>query len=409
MTTVLKPKLKSAKLRLYPTVEQRRLLDQYFGASRWVWNRSLEYRSKAYKRRGESVTGVDFSRLLTQLKKTRRYGWLADIPSSALQQKLRDQDKAFANFFAGRAKYPRFRKRAHAAAIRLALDTRHAGYVKDWDAGTVRVPKLGNLKYRGNNHPGQMPKLVTIRRDARGHYHASFAVETVIQPKTVTGKAIGIDMGLKHLATLSTGEQIANPKHLHKNLRLLAHRQRTLSRRVKGSNRYQAARHQVARLHTRIRASRYDAAHKLTTTLINENQVICVEDLNIRGMSRNRRLARSIADTGWGEIRRQLEYKADWYGRTLIVIDQWYPSSKTCSACDHKLDELNLAVRQWTCPKCGTHHDRDQNAAVNILNEGLKQLEPAGSRGLRVEGIGAGLLKRANETSPGEARTVQAG
>lgn len=407
MKTVSNPQLRSIKLRLYPTVEQRRMLDQYFGASRWVWNRCLEYRSKAYQRRGESVTGVDFSRLLTHLKKTARYSWLTQMPATTLSQKLRDQDKAFANFFANCAKYPRFKKRGFAASIRFQLDQRSAGYPAAWENGKLSVPKLGTLKYRGNNHSGQMPKMVTIRRDACGHYYASFMVESVIQPKGITGKAVGLDFGIKHLATLNTGEQKENPKHLTKNIRRLAHRQRTLSRRVRGSNRYEAARQQVARLHNRIRDSRLDAAHKLTTALINENQVICVEDLNIRGMSRNRRLARSIAEVGWGEIRRQLEYKADWYERTLIVIDQWYPSTKTCSACHHKLDELDLSIRQWVCPKCGVEHDRDQNAAVNILNEGLKQLEPAGSRGWRVEGNGAGLSVTASETSPGETRTVQ--
>lgn len=398
--------IRAYKLRLYPNASQRSELERSFGAARWTWNRSLEYRSKAYRRRGESVTGIDFSRLLTRLKQTDRYGWLKEVPATVLVAKLRDQDVAFRNFFAKRARYPRFKKRGYAQSVTFQLDQRHATKQAAWTAGSILLPKLGAFKYRGHNHPRAMPKLVTIRRTACGQYYASFAVEADIRVKPITGKMVGVDLGVKDLATLSDGAKIANPKHLNTNLRLLAHRQRTVSRRVKGSNRYHDARRRVARVHQRIRDSRRDALHKLTTMLTNENQVVCIEDLNVKGMVRNRRLARSIADASFAELRRQLEYKSAWYGRTLLVVDQWFPSSKLCSDCGHKLDEMNLSVRQWACPKCGAEHDRDENAAVNILHEGLKQLEPAGSWGLRVEGSSAGPPLSAGETLPSEARIV---
>jgi putative transposase len=401
--------MRAYKLRLYPNAEQRGALNRYFGSARWTWNRSLEYRTKAYRRRGESVTGIDFSRLLTRLKRTDRYGWLKATPATVLVNKLRHQDQAFKNFFAGRAKYPRFKKRGHAEAVTFQIDARQVKRRREWDGGKIVVPGLGTIRYRGSNHPRQMPKLVTIRRDACGQYHASFAVEADIRSKPAATGSVGIDLGIKHLATLSDGRKIANPKHYDRRFKQLRHRQKTLSRRVKGSNRFRDARQRVARVHQRIRDSRADALHKLTTRLIGENQAVCIEDLHVRGLVRNRRLARSIADTGFGELRRQLEYKSAWYGRTLIVVNRWFPSSKRCSSCGHTLETLNLATRHWTCPACGADHDRDKNAAVNILNEGLRQSTPAGGRCGRVEGRGAGGDdNRPRETAPNEARIVGA-
>jgi putative transposase len=397
--------MRAYKLRLYPNAAQRAALNRYFGTARWTWNRSLECRVKAYRRRKASVSSTDVSRLLTRWKQTKRYAWLKATPATVLTQKLRHQDQAFQNFFAGRARFPRFKKRGHAEAVTFQIDARQAKRRREWGAGKIVVPGLGAIRYRGSNHPRQMPKLVTIRRDACGQYHASFAVEADIRSKPVTNGAVGVDLGVKRLATLSDGTTVANPKHYDRRLKQLRHRQKTLSRRVKGSNRFHDARRRVARVHHRIRASRFDALHKLTTSLIRENQVVVLEDLNVRGLVRNRRLARSIADTGFGELRRQLEYKAGWAGRTLIVIDRWFPSSKRCSSCGYTLDELNLATRQWMCPQCGTHHDRDKNAAVNILNEGLRQSTPAGGRYGRVEGRGAGGDdNRPRETAPNEAR-----
>lgn len=399
--------IRAYKLRLYPNAAQRMMLERYFGSARWVWNRAMEYRSKAYRRRGESLSAVDFSRLLTRLKRTARYGWLRETPSVVLQQKLRDQDRAFTNFFAGRARYPRFRKRGNAEAIRFTIDARHVGKVAAWTARRVVVAGIGEVRYRGGNHPGQVPKRVTVRRDACGHYYASFTVEVEMSVKPLAGKAVGVDVGLKDLATLSDGTHIEHPKHLKGQLKRLRHAGRALSRRRKGSRRWHAARRRVARLHQRIRNARSDALHKLTTGLVDENQVICLEDLNVSGMVKNHHLAQAIADSGFGELRRQLTYKAQWYGRTLIVVDRWYPSSKTCSCCGHVLEALSLSIRHWTCPACSAEHERDENAARNILAEGLRQQVPGGTGELmRVEGKSADRLVAAGETRPRETRIV---
>jgi len=398
--------IRACKLRLYPNTTQRLALAQWFGASRWVWNWRLEYRSKAYRRRGESVSGVDFSRLLTRLKKTPSHDWLKATPATVYIQKLRDQDRAFRNFFEGRTRYPRFKKRAHAQAIRLQLDQRQARLIGRWKQGEVVIPGLGAINYRGA-HPHKAPKMVTLRQLACGHYVATFTVEADIRPLPASERVIAIDLGIKDLATLSDGCKFDNPRHLPTSLRRLRRAQRALQRKKKGSSGYKRKRREVARLHQRVKDARLDALHKLTSILISENQAICIEDLNVKGMVKNRRLARAISDLGLGELRRQLEYKAAWRGRTVICVDRYFPSSKTCSSCGHVLDELNLATRHWMCPKCHTHHDRDINAAVNIEREGLKALVPEGDRGIHARGEpSAGRSRSDGETQLNDARIV---
>ena len=398
--------IRAYKLRLYPNTAQRQALAQWFGSARWVWNRGLEYRSKAYRRRGESVSWVDFSRLLTRLKKTPSYDWLGSTPATVYVQKLRDQDRAFRNFFEGRARYPRFKKRTHAQSVRLQLDQRQGQRLGRWKQGEIVIPGLGAINYRGR-HPHNAPKMVTIRQLACGHYVATFTVEAEIQPFPRSGRVIGVDLGIKDLATLSDGRKLDNPRHLQGQLRRLRRAQRSLQRRHKGSRRYHHKRQTVARLHQRVQDARRDALHKLTSMLIRENQVICIEDLHVKGMVRNRRLARAISDLGLGELARQLEYKAHWRGRTVIRVDRYFPSSRQCSTCGHILDELDLSVRDWRCPKCHTRHDRDVNAAVNIEREGLKTLVPEGDRGIHARGEpSAGRSTGDGETQLNEARIV---
>jgi putative transposase len=215
------------------------------------------------------------------------------------------------------------------------------------------------------------PTTVTISKDTAGRYFVSFLVEEEIQELPVVNATVGVDVGLKDVAVLSTGEKIANPKHLRRSERRLAHAQRNFARKQKGSKNRDKARLKIARIHAKIADQRFDGLHKLTTRLIRENQVICVESLAVKNLVRNHALAKSISDVGWGESVRQLEYKAAWYGRTLVKIDRWYPSSKRCHACGHIMDSLPLDVRLWTCPECGVRHDRDLNAAMNILAVGL--------------------------------------
>ncbi|MEW8046501.1 MAG: RNA-guided endonuclease TnpB family protein [Candidatus Thiodiazotropha sp.] len=401
--------IRAYKQRLYPSAGQTRLLAGYFGSARFVWNVGLEMISRAYSARGERLNYVDVSRQLTLFKRTPEFAWLADTPADVYAQKLRDLDKAFAGFFAKRGKYPRFKKRGHAESVRFVFDHRHAGKVKAWlKDGEMTLPKLGKVKLRdASNLPAAMPKMVTVSKDPAGRYFASFAVEEEIDAKPIHGRAIGIDMGVASLATLSDGSKIENPRFLDKLDAQLRFQQRKLSRKVKGSNRWYQQRQRVARIHARIRDSRRDYLQKKTTEIIESQDVIAVESLHVKGMVKNRRLARTIHDTSMSEFISMLSYKADWYGKTLVEIDQWFPSSKTCSCCGHRMDEMNLAVREWTCPKCQKRHDRDVNAARTVLGEGLRILGGT-EESTRVERKAlASRLRLAGETGLDEARIGQ--
>ena len=357
---------RSYKLRCYPTREQEQYLSACFGQARWVWNRALEMKTKAWQRRKESISGVDISRHITHLKKTSRYAWLKDAPSTIHTQKLRDLDQAFANFFSGRARFPRFKKRSHAQSIRFQLDQRVvADYFRAGEL--LKLPRIGALRVKWSKKPEGVPKMVTLSLDAAGRYFVSFMVEEQIEVAQPRPAAVGIDLGLKSLVITSDGNAIGNPRPLRKLLKRLKHAQRVLSRRTKGSARWRRQRERLARLHARVRDARQDLLHKITTALVRDYGYLALETLNIRGMLRNRRLALSISDAAWGEFVRMLKYKAQWHGRIFRQIDPFAPSSKRCSQCGYKLDSLSLSTRHWTCPDCGTEHDRDINAATVIL------------------------------------------
>ncbi len=388
--------MRSYKIRAYPTGAQIRRLNHWFGAARWVWNWGLESRTKAYTRRKQSVSSIDIGKRLTELKKLERFSWLADCPTTCFTKCLRDQDSAFANFFrrvktGGTPGYPKFKRRGERDRLRFA-DVSMPG----WIYGKCKLPKIGIIKL-AEKLPAAYPKMVTLKRDPDGKYFVSFCVEVEIDLLPVVSRTVGVDLGLTHLATMSTGEKIENPRKLANRLRYLKQQQHALARRMKGSKRREKQRLKVARAHAKVREQRQYAAHQLTTKLVRENQIICIEDLAVKNMIQHPRLSRYIADAGWGEIRRQLEYKCRWYGRTLIVLDRFFPSSKTCSKCEHKLDELRLDVREWTCPKCGAIHDRDINAAQNLLAAGMRQLGGRESRDLLVDGAAV--------NAPVEART----
>src|SRR5882724_11046073 len=369
---------RSYRIRAYPNGAQRRLLERWFGASRWLWNTTLEIRSEAYRVYGLKLTGVDLSRWLTQWKRTAGHEWLAAVPATCLTQCLRDQDAAFRNFFACRARYPKFKHRSADASLRF----QDAGTA--WARGVVSLPKLGSLKLAESLPKVERPGLVTLSRDAAGHYHVSFCAEEETSWMPITHRVVGVDLGLTHLATLSTGEKIPNPKRYHARLKYLRQQQRCLARRQKGSRRQEKQRLRVARVHARVRQERQYALHALTTRLVREFDLICVEDLNVRAMARGLH-ARAIHDVAFSEVRRQLTYKSAWYGKILETVDRWYASSKTCSQCQYRLDVLRLDARQWKCPRCGITHDRDVNAARNLLAEGLRQLAGRDGRDLRVD------------------------
>jgi putative transposase len=356
------------RYRFYPTAEQTAALAQTFGCARFVYNWALRLRADAYNQRGERLDYHAASAALTILKQQPDTSWLNEVSSVPLQQALRHLDRAFRNFIEGRARYPTFHKKHGRQAATYASSAFR------WEAQT-RALTLAKMDAPLDIHWSRAftgtPSTVTISQDAAGRYFASFLVEEEVAALPVVNAIVGVDVGLKDVAVLSSGEKIVNPRHLQRSERRLKHAQRNLARKQRGSKNREKARLKVAREHACIADQRRDGLHKLTTRLIRENQVVCVESLAVKNMVRNRTLAKAISDVGWGELVRQLEYKADWYGRTLVQIDRWYPSSKRCHACGYVLESLALDVRQWTCPQCGVHHDRDINAARNMLAVGL--------------------------------------
>jgi putative transposase len=356
--------------RFYPTSEQAAILARTFGCARYVYNWALRLRTDAYYERQERIGYHEASAALTTLKQQPETAWLNDVSSVPLQQALRHLDSAFRHFFEGRAKYPTFRKKRGRQAATYAS----SAFRWDAQARTVTLAKMETpLDIHWSRSFTGMPSTVTVSRDTAGRYFVSFLVEEDISPLPFTNAMVGVDVGLKDMAVFSTGEKIANPKYLHQSERKLAHAQRNLARKRKGSKNREKARLKVARIHAKIADQRRDGLHKLTTRLIRENQTVCVESLAVKNMVRNHSLAKAVSDGGWGELVRQLEYKAAWYGRTLVRIDRWYPSSQRCHACGHINAALTLDVRHWTCPNpdCGVRHARDINAAKNILAVGL--------------------------------------
>ncbi len=357
------------KERFYPTPEQAVLLAQSFGCTRFVWNNTLAYRTEAHRQRGESVSHAAAEKRLVALKAD--YPWLKDVSSVILQQTLRDQKAAFDNFFNPKlkARYPRFKRKDGRQSIRL---TKAAFRYHD---GEITIAKTtAPLPIRWSRSLPSAPSSITISRDRAGRYFISCLCEFDPETLPVTPRTVGIDLGLTDLFITSDGMKSGNPRHLKRYEAKLAYLQRRLSKKQKGSRNRHKLRQKVARLHARIADCRRDALHKATRTLINENQVLCVESLNIVSMLKNRSLAKAISDAGWGEFLRQLEYKANWAGRQLVKVSQWLPSSKRCHGCGHQVEKLPLSRRHWHCERCGQAIDRDINAARNIRTAGLAGL-----------------------------------
>ncbi|MER6081222.1 RNA-guided endonuclease TnpB family protein [Streptomyces sp. NPDC001833] len=357
------------KYRIYPSDEQAAELSRTFGCVRLVYNRALEERTRAWYGEQRRISYVQSSAALTQWKKSEELAFLAEVSSVPLQQALRHLQSAFAGFFARRAKYPRFKSRKKTRAS--AEYTRSAF---TWHDGKLTLAKMaGPLDIRWSRPlpEGAEPTTVTVSRDSAGRWFVSLLCEDSIPSPPAANAAVAIDAGISSLVTLSTGEKIANPRHERRDRARLARAQRELSRKVKGSVNREKARHRVAKVHARIADRRRDFLHKLSTRLVRENQTVVIEDLTVRNLLKNGRLARAISDASWTELRSMLEYKCAWYGRELVVIDRWFPSSKLCGACGTVREKLPLNVREWTCDHCGTVHDRDTNAAHNILAAGL--------------------------------------
>jgi putative transposase len=293
---------------------------------------------------------------------------LNEVSCVPLQQGLRHLQKAFANFWAGRAKYPNFKKKRNGGSAEF---TKSAFRWKDGELFLAKCSEALPIRWSRQLPQGAEPSTVTVKLDPSGRWFVSLLVDLKIDKLPVSPNKVGLDLGVSSLVTLSTGEKVANPKTFKAKYKRLRRAQKALSRKLKGSNNRHKARLKVAKLQAEIADTRKDFLHKLTTQLVRDNQVIAIEDLAVKNMVKNHSLAQAISDASWGELVRQLTYKSEWYGRELVKIDRWFPSSKRCSICGHIIQRLPLNIREWDCPECGCHHDRDVNAAVNVLAAGL--------------------------------------
>lgn len=369
---------KAYRIRFAPSSEQAKLLWRWFGAARFAYNFALGFISAAWRVRNERKTYVDASKELTRMKRTEEFGWLQEILSDVMGQSLRNLDRAFANFFAKRARYPKRKKFGTINTVRFALNPRHVGKMRHWAAGKLELPALGVLNLSRALPNTAPPKLVTVRLEPCGKWSVSFVVQEEIEVLPVAVGAVGIDLGVSSAIAYSTGEKVTNPRRLAGRMKYLKRQQRRLSHKVKGSNHWRRQKRRVANAHAKLAGMRRDWAHQQANRLVAEHQIIVTEDLNVAGMlRRGGGLAREIGDVGMAELVSKIAYKAEWRGRTHVKVGRYFASSKACSACGHKLDELRLDVREWICPKCGLLHDRDVNAARSILIEGLSLLTGA--------------------------------
>ena len=358
------------RCRAYPDQQQQAVLTRTFGCIRVVWNRTLAARHARWQHQRKGTSYAQTDAALTAMKREQDLAFLSEVSSVPLQQTLRHQHRAFRAFFARRARHPRFKSRQ---SRQSAHYTRSAFSMRD---GELRLAKTSAplrfvWSWTDVDVTSLNPTTVVVSREPDGRWYVTFAIDADDpEPLEPAGHAVGVDLGVKDFAVTSDGERIANPRHLERKARNLARYQRRLARCRKGSANRAKARAKVARTHRKVRDARRDFLHRTSTRLVRGNDVIVIEDLAVRNMVRNRHLARVISDCGWGEFRRQLEYKCQRARRDLIVIDRWYPSSRACSACGHLLGELSLSTRHWTCPSCGSRHDRDINAAKNILAAG---------------------------------------
>lgn len=361
------------KVRLYPNREQEELIQKTFGCCRYVYNHFLALRKETYETSGQTLNFFACSNKLTELKKD--LPWLSEVDSQALQQTLRNLDRAYQNFFrrvkqGGVPGYPQFKRKSD---NRKSYRTTKATIQN----GGIKLPKLGCVKCRGDYPVDGRIISVTVSQEPSGRYYCALCyTDANIPIFPETGKAVGVDLGIKDLAITSDGDKYPNGKYLAKSEKRLKRLQRSLSRKQKGSANRNKARLKVARLHERISNQRRDGIQKATTDLIRQYDTICIEDLNVSGMEKNHHLAKAVADASMSEVRRELDYKAFWNGRTISVIDRFYPSSQLCSSCGYQNPKTkDLSVRSWVCPQCGAEHDRDVNAAKNILQEGLRILK----------------------------------
>ncbi|MBD2196784.1 MULTISPECIES: RNA-guided endonuclease InsQ/TnpB family protein [Calothrix] len=368
---------KAVQVRLYPSKEQETLLAQAFGCSRWWWNYALNKSIETYKQTGKGLGQSALNALLPKLKKAEDTKWLADCYSQVLQATTLNLTTAYKNFFDKRAGFPRFKSKHGKQSIQYPQN------VKIVD-GNVKLPgNIGIVRAKIHRPIEGKIKTVTVSKSPSGKYFASILTELEGDAPTVAeGKIYGVDLGLKHFAVVTDGEKISkydNPRHIAKHERNLKRKQKKLARKQKGSNSRNRYRKVVAKVYERVSNSRQDFLHKLSYKLVSDSQAVIVENLHVKGMVLNHKLAKAISDAGWGTFTNFLAYKLERKGAKLVEIDRWFPSSKLCSNCFYQVSEMSLDVREWTCPHCGAHHDRDGNAAINIRAEGVRMLKAEGS------------------------------
>ena len=359
---------KGVKFRAYPNKEQQNLINHTLGCCRLIYNKGLAMRNDAYSN-GEKIGYSQTSAMLTDLKKQADFSFLKNVDSIALQQSLRDLDRGFKNMFEKRARHPQFKsKHNHHQSYRTINQGDNIRIVGKY----IKLPKLGYVKAKISMSVNGKINNATIKQAPSGKYFCVLNVEVpdVFYPNN--GCMIGLDVGIKTFYTDSNDNSIPNPKTISKSEKKLVKEQRKLSRMIKGSSNWNKQRIKVARIHEKITNQRNDFLHKESTKLVKENQIICIENLNVKGMVRNHKLAKSISDVSWSKFFDMLEYKASFYGTEIIKVPRFYPSSQTCNCCGYQNPHIkNLSIREWECPNCHTKHDRDINASINILNKGL--------------------------------------
>lgn len=366
--------LKSYKYKLLPNNIQEEQIQKTFGCCRFVYNQTLNYRRNLYKTEKKSLSKYDCYNYMVRTLKI-DFPWLKEIDKFALSNSVFNMDVAYQRFFKQHFGYPKFKSKKNSKKTYTTTMTNNNIEVS-FESGRIKLPKLKWVKVVLHREFSGQIKSATVSQNSSGKYFVSILVETEHKPMNLSDHAVGIDLGIKDLIITSDGDKFANPHILKKYEKKLLKERRKLSRKTKGSKNYEKQKIKVATVYEKIRNTRIDNLHKISYKLINENQVIVSEDLSVNNMVKDKRFAKAISDCGWGELTRQLGYKAEWNGRKYIKIDRYVPSSQTCNACGYVNKETkDLSIREWTCPNCNTHHDRDVNAATNILKEGLREID----------------------------------